>query len=144
MGGRHYGKEDVKQIEVLIEDGLTSKDIAQRLGRPEAGIRNLRYRKGLVRKAEDETKALFQRRDELGDAVKGLEDQYRTLFNSVESLKAEKEKLESIISLDKILLQSALTQALTNLKQQRPDLFILSGQEQLVMLAKLFYEKVLR
>ena len=38
---------------------------------------------------------------------------------------------------------SRAREALTNLKVQRPDLFILSGQEQTVMLAKLLFENIL-
>ena len=53
-------------------------------------------------------------------------------------------KVEAIINADGTLLQGSLAQALMNLKQQRPDLFILTGPEQLGMLTKLFFENVLR
>ena len=56
------------------------------------------------------------------------------------SLKREKEKLESIIYADKILLQQTIRQALENLKQQRPDLFYLTGQDQIVSLTRLFLQ----
>ncbi len=143
MGGRRYKKDETIQIEALIEEGLTSREIAQKLGRSEAGIRNIRYRKGLIKKAESETKVLYQQRDNLRNAVKGLEEQRRTLYNDVESLKAEKEKLELIIGIDKLRLQQTLAQALTNLKMQRPDLFILSGQEQMAMLLGELLKRIL-
>lgn len=79
MGGRRYTKGETKQIEALILEGLTSREIAQRLGRSEAGIRNLRYRKGLIKKAEDEIKALFQQRNELRDTVEILREQHQAL-----------------------------------------------------------------
>ena len=52
----------------------------------------------------------------------------------------EKEKLEAIIYTDRIQLKEVLSQALMNLKQQRPDLFILTGQDQIISLARLFFE----
>jgi uncharacterized protein YdcH (DUF465 family) len=77
----------------LTKEGLTAKEIAQRLGRSPAAIRNLRYKKHLVTRAEDETKALFQQRDELINMVRSLEGQKTTLACEVAGLKKEKEKL---------------------------------------------------
>lgn len=138
MGGRRTSKEELMQLEAMTEEGLTIKEIAQRLGRSEAGIRNLRYRKKLVKKAEDETKVLFQQRDELKNVVNTLQGQRTLLANEVDSLKKEKEKLEATINVDKTQLYGVLAQALVNLKQQRPDLFILTGQDQMVSLVRLF------
>lgn len=141
MGGKRTTKEELQQIETLTKEGLTCREIAQRLGRSPAAIRNLRYRKHLVTRVQDETKSLFQQRDELSNAVKALQGQKATLFSEVDSLKKEKEKLEAIINADKTLLQETLAQALMNLKQQRPDLFTLSGPEQIGMLLKLFLKR---
>lgn len=58
------------------------------------------------------------------------------------SVKKEKEKFESIIYADKILLQQTLSQALMNLKYQKPDLFTLTSQDQIVALVKLFFRFV--
>jgi ParB-like chromosome segregation protein Spo0J len=139
MGGRRTSKEELMQLEAMTEEGLTIREIAERLGRSEAGIRNLRYRKGLVRKAEDETKVLFQQRDELKSIVDTLLGQRTLLANEVDSLKKKKQKLEATINMDKIQLYGVLAQALVNLKQQRPDLFILTGQDQMVSLIRLFW-----
>ena len=65
MGGKRISKEELQQVETFIAEGLTNREIGERLDRSEAGIRNIRYRKGLVNKAEEESKVLFQRRDEL-------------------------------------------------------------------------------
>lgn len=69
--------------------------------------------------------------------VKTLQGQKTLLTSEVNSLKSEKEKLETIIKSDKILLQQALSRTLLNLKQQRPDLFILTDQDQIVLLTRL-------
>lgn len=90
MGGKRSSKEELTQIEALTEEGLTCREIAERLGRSEASIRNLRYKKRLVARAEDETKALFQQRDELINMVKSLQEQKTALVLEVERLKIEK------------------------------------------------------
>ena len=89
-------------------------------------------------KAEDESKVLFQQRDQLRNAVWTLQRQETLLVTEVNRLKKEKEKLEASINTDKTLLSGVLAQALVNLKQNRPDLFILTGQDQIVSLARLF------
>ena len=125
------------QLEAMTEEGLITREIAQRLGRSEAGIRNLRYRKRLVKKTENETKVLFQQRDELQNSVKALQGQKTILAQEVTGPKKEREKLEATINVDKTQLYGVLAQTLTNLKQQRPDLFNLTGQDQIVSLARL-------
>ena len=138
MGGRRTSKEELMQLEAMTEEGLTIKEIAQKLGRSEAGIRNLRYRKRLVKRTENETRVLFQQRDELQNSVKALRGQKTILAQEVTGLKKEREKLEATINMDKIQLYGVLAQALVNLKQQRPNLFTLTGQDQIVSLARLF------
>ena len=138
MGGKRISNEELQQIEVFIEERLTNKEIGEKLGRSEAGIRNIRYRKSLVKKAEDESKILFQQRDQLRNAVWTLQVQKSLLVTEVNRLKSEKEKHEASINTNKTFLQGVLAQALINLKQQRPDLFFLTGQDQIASLARLF------
>jgi len=138
MGGRRSTKQELIQLEAFIEEGLTTRQIAEKLGRSEAGIRNLCYRKKLVRKAEDETKLLFKQRDQLREIVTTLQGKKILLNQEVDGLRKKKEKLESIIYFDKNLLQKTLSQALVHLKQKKPDLFILTGQDQIVSIIRLF------
>jgi IS30 family transposase len=139
---KRYGKDELKLIQDLIEQGLSNKEIASRLGRSQAGIRNLRYRRGLIRKTEDEVKVLFKRRDELRSEVEALNKRREALAQDLDKLKAERDKLELIINVDRKLLHNTLAQALTNLKMQRPELFILSGQEQMVALIGEFLKHI--
>jgi hypothetical protein len=37
--GKRYTREEINQIQVLTEEGLTSNEIAIQLGRPDAGAR---------------------------------------------------------------------------------------------------------
>jgi len=137
MGGKRTSKQELLQLEALTKEGLTCREIAKKLDRSPAAIRNLRYKKHLVVKAEDETKVLFQQRDDLRNALKTLQEQKTSLAYETDILKKEKQKLEAIIYMDRILLENALAQGLMNLKQQRPDLFTLSGPEQIAMLLKM-------
>jgi uncharacterized protein YdcH (DUF465 family) len=138
MGGRRTTKEELAQLEALTKEGLTASEIAQKLDRSAAAIRNLRYKKHLVTIAQDETKALFQQRDELDNVVKNLQGQKASLAFEVEYLRKEKGRLGAAIATDKASLEEILAQALINLKIQRPDLFTLSGPEQIGMLLKAF------
>ena len=72
MGGRRTAKDELMQQEAMTKERLTSKEIALKLGRTPAAVRNLRYKKHLVIKVQDETRALFQRRDELQNTVKNF------------------------------------------------------------------------
>lgn len=80
---------------------------------------------------------------ELREKVESLRDQCQRLSDHLGSLGKEKEKLESILNVDKIQLQSILAQALTALKQQRPDLFMLSEQEKMALLVGLFLKRMI-
>ena len=143
MGGKRSTKQELIQLETLVKEGLTTKQIAEKLGRSEAGVRNLCYRKRLIRKTEDETKLLFNKRDQLKENVATLQGNKTLLTQEIEDLKREKEKLETILYLDKILLQQTLSQALVNLKQQRPDLFTLTSQDQIANLVGIFLKTIL-
>jgi hypothetical protein len=134
----------VNQIEALIQDGLTDGEIASKVGRSEAGIKNLRYRKNLVKKAKHETKVLFKRRVNLKAEIEDLCEQKNSFIRELEQLRKEKQKLDITISIDKILLQNALIQALTNLKLQRGARATLSKQDQIVVLTKFFFDNLLR
>ena len=143
MGGRRNTKQELIQLEAFVQEGLTTKQIAETLGRSEAGIRNICYRKRLVRKTEDETKLLFKQRDQLKEIVTNIQDKKILLAQKIESLKKEKDKLESIIYAEKVILEQTLSQALANLKQRRPDLFTLTGQDQIAALITLFFRFII-
>jgi transposase len=138
MGGKRTIKEELTQLEALTNRGLTCREIAQKLGRSAAAVRNLRYKKHLVARAEDEIKALFQQRDELTNVVKNLQGHKTVLACELNYLKTEKERPEAAITAAKNCLQEKLAQPLESLKQQRPDLFTLSGPEQIAMLLRVF------
>jgi IS30 family transposase len=52
--GKRTTKEKITQLEALTKEGLTVKEIAQKLGRTPTAKRNLRHEKKLVIKAKGE------------------------------------------------------------------------------------------
>jgi len=140
--GKRYSKE-LGLIDSLVKEGLTDREIAQKLNRTENGIRNIRYRKKLVKRTLFEIGTLQTQEAELRKDVETLTVQKQDLSKSVESLKKDKEKVETWLKIDKFTLESTLKQVLTALKQQRPDLFMLSGQEQMALLIGLFLKRMI-
>lgn len=62
-----------------------------------------------VSRAEDETKALFQQRDELSNTVKTLQGEKRALGLELDYLNVEKGRFEAALRTGKDLLQEMLT-----------------------------------
>ena len=74
--------------------------------------------------------------------VRALQSQKTLLAYEVDSLRREKEKLETTINSDKTQLQNTLAQELVKLKWQRSDLFTISEQEQIARLVGLFLKNI--
>ena len=70
--GFRYSREDLAQVKSLVDDGLTSREIAHRLNRSEPAIRNIRYHLNLRKEAEDGYKALQRSNKELETQVEKL------------------------------------------------------------------------
>jgi chromosome segregation ATPase len=96
----------------------------------------------LTKKTKEEIGALLQKRDTLASSIGGLETRQKVLQLSVENLERKKERVEQFLQLNKSQLQLVLAEALKMLKWNRPELFILSGPEQLGMILRFFFERV--
>ena len=77
--GKRYTREEISQIQSLISDGLTTREIATRLGRPEAGIRNLRHRTKLKAETRETIESLKRERRTLNQHVQDLRWELSTL-----------------------------------------------------------------
>ena len=137
--GCRYSREELGQIEAFVEEGLTTREIAERLGRSEAGIRNLCYRKRLMKKAQDDAKALLQRRDELQRSVGGLEAKQEELLTETEMLETKTQTVEHYLQLERSQLELLLTEALVTLKGEKPELFFMSDSEQMGLLLRFLF-----
>jgi IS30 family transposase len=136
MGGRRTTRQEMEQIEALTKEGLTTREIAERLNRSEAAIRNLRYKKRLAPRLQDETAVLLKQKFELTKSLKTLQNQKASLVYELNNLNNRKQTIEAALRIDKVLLEQTLAKALIGLKQQRPDLFYMTGADQIVMILK--------
>ena len=89
--GKRYTKEEIKDIKALAEEGLTNQDIAERIGRPEAGIRNLRHRIQLktstretVRSLRQDIRQLRKTKADLAQEIKPLERRHQDITTALQ------------------------------------------------------------
>jgi len=114
--GTRYSREELERIKALTADGLTNREIAIRLGRTEAGIRNLRYRFKLEADTRTTLQSLLRKEEALRKKIDDLEWPHISLSSEIKSLENRKEKLTKAIHLDEEALKERLTIALTELK----------------------------
>ena len=118
MGGRRTTKEELAQLEALTKEGLTCKEVGQKLSRSPSAIRNLRYKKHLITQTKDGIKTLFQQRDELSNTVNNLQGQKSILLHEVDDLTKVKEKLlRDWLTKDDLKTLEYLCQAYGNVTQ---------------------------
>ncbi len=91
--GKRYTKDEISRIQTLTEQGLTSNKIASLLGRPEAGIRNIRYRMKIRAKQKEDIGRLKE------DKLK-LNQNIARLRSDLQMLQSRKERLEKALQLD--------------------------------------------
>jgi hypothetical protein len=61
MGGRRTTRDELAQLEVLTKEGLPAREIAQKLDRSPAAIRNLRYENSWLSEHKTRPKLCFNK-----------------------------------------------------------------------------------
>jgi hypothetical protein len=120
--GKRYTKEEISRIQALTEEGLTSNEIAIQLDRPEAGIRNIRYRMKMKLNQKESLKQLKRDRKLLSEKVNRLK-------RDIHNLNSRKKNIEKVLLTDEATLNTRLQTALRKLKDVRPDLFFPAWRE---------------
>ena len=126
--GKRYTKDEISQIQMLSGEGLTLRDIASQLGRPEAGIRNIRYRVKMKTSRRESINQLSAERQALSQQV------YR-VGGELWGLESRKGDIDKALKVDEATLNTRLKTALRKLKDTRPDLFEITLEEQLGKIA---------
>ncbi|MDP6459137.1 MAG: hypothetical protein QGF78_07440 [Candidatus Bathyarchaeota archaeon] len=126
--GKRYTKDEISQIQMLSGEGLTLRDIASQLGRPEAGIRNIRYRVKMKTSRRESINQLSAERQALSQQV------YR-VGGELWGLESRKGDIDKALKVDEATLNTRLMTALRKLKDTRPDLFEITLEEQLGKMA---------
>ena len=132
--GIRYSKEEMDQIQSLVAEGLTSREIASKLGRPEAGIRNIRYRLNLRRRLEDNITSLNKQQKDLQSKINELEKTIEHLTNEIEILEKKKEQYKSLLNSNKESIKKMMEDHLIELKKEKPELFSITEEEQIAKL----------
>ena len=122
--GRRYTSEEIQQIQALIDEGQTNRDIATRLNRSEAGIRNIRHRTKLKINTTRTLQTLLQKERELSTKISSLQKE-------VETLATRREKIQLVLRVQEQIFNKRLQTALTRLKDIKPELFHITAEEQL-------------
>jgi predicted transcriptional regulator len=114
--GKRYTREEISRIKALSEEGMTSQEIASQLGRPEAGIRNIRYRLNLKRETKESLQSLTNERKALAKKVYDLR-------HETASLQIKKQDISKALTFQQQTLKTKLETTLRKLKHEKPELF---------------------
>jgi len=125
--GKRYTKEEISQIKALYTEGKTSREIASQLGRPEAGVRNIRYRMNLKRATKESLQSLTKERKALAKNVSDLRIE-------IASHQAKKQDISKALGIEQQALETKLESTLRKLKHEKPELFEISVRDQIVKL----------
>ncbi len=102
MGGKRYTRDEIDEIISLTAKGLLCRDIAEKLGRPEQGIRSIRRRLGLAKSQvrvprsfgrEDSTE-LAKLREILDEAIEMSDHDIGIIANKMNELESRTDRLE--------------------------------------------------
>lgn len=126
--GKRYTKQEINQIQALTTEGHTIKEIADMLGRPEAGIRNIRHRMKLKTKKHQSLETL--RQDE-----KTLTRRVSLLRQNIRTLETRRQTVQQALNIEEQALNTKLQQALHTMKDEKPELFRITMEEQLGKIA---------
>jgi transposase len=132
---KRYSREETKQIQDLVAQGLSNREIAQRLGRAEAGIRNMRHRLKLKAETRNQLQSLLRQKDELEKKVQDLRHSQAQETMQLGSLQTKRQETKAYLELDQQTIQQKLQTSLTELKTEKPELFYITGTEQITKLA---------
>lgn len=126
--GKRYTAEEIKQIKALAEEGVANRDIAERIGRTEAGIRNLRHRIKLKTTTRETIHSLRQ-------DIQHLKQEKTGLLLDVTSIQRRHQNISKALQTDQATLQYRLTTTLSKIKDEKPELFNITLEEQIGKLA---------
>ena len=126
--GKRYTKEEISQIQALSQEGRTIQEIADMLGRPEAGIRNIRHRKNLKTKTQRSLETLRQNE-------KNLTWRVHRLRRDIQTLETRRKTVQQALNTEEQALDTKLQRALYKMRDEKPGLFNVTLEDQIVKMA---------
>ncbi len=103
MGGKRYTKDEIDQVISLTAKGLLCREIAEKLGRPEQGIRSIRHRLGLAKGEirnpgvlgrENSTDSIKVLREDLNSSIEACDYNGEIICDEINELKGRADRLE--------------------------------------------------
>ena len=122
--GKRYTKQEISQIQALTAEGHTITEIAETLGRPEAGIRNIRHRKKLKTKTIRSLETLKQNQE-------SLTKKNAKLRRDIQTLDLRRQAVQKALNTEEQALNTKLQTALYKMKDEKPELFNITLEEQI-------------
>ncbi|TFH14063.1 hypothetical protein E4H04_10915 [Candidatus Bathyarchaeota archaeon] len=129
MGTTQHRSQQLRArgIQQLSEQGLTDESIAQQLGRSTNAIRNLRHRNNIKTSETQTIQQLHQEKHNLTQQTQELEQR-------LNQLDRKRNQLKTALQTEDQELKNKLEAELIQLKNKKPELFQITGEEQLAKL----------
>ena len=128
MGGKRYTQDEIDQIIAMTAKGLFCREIAEKLGRPEQGIRSIRRRLGLVKgkvrvlsslRQEDLTERVKVLEEELDETIEATNHNEEGLADAVNELIVSDHYEEILVQLDELKVRVNRLEEKMNLTSPR-------------------------
>ncbi len=126
--GKRYTKEEISQIQALVSEGFTDGEIASRLDRSENGVRNIRHRMNLKAKTHQSLKTLKQDQE-------SFTKKHTKLRRDIKTLEARRQTVQQALNIEEQALNIKLQRALYKMKDEKPELFQITLEEQIGKMA---------
>jgi len=125
--GSQYTLEETEEIQNLVNLGYTNQQIADKLGRTTAAIRNIRHRNKIKTQTKQTITNLRDKRTKLNQEIKTLQSQ-------IVKMETRHRQLTKAMQTNETTLNNKIETRLRQLKYQKPELFHITGEEQIVKL----------
>ena len=114
----------MRLIQDYAEQGLTDREIAEQLNRSPNAIRNIRHRHKLKQNTRQTIKTLQYE-------TQVLEQRITQLRREQQQFQARRDEVTQALNVDETTFQQRLETSLIRLKDVKPELFIITAQEQM-------------
>ena len=135
--GKRYTEQEQRHIQELASQGQTDESIAQQLGRSTNAIRNYRHRTNIHSKETTSIQLLKREKQKLIRQTQETEQQMR-------QLETRRDQVNQALAIEETLLNERLETTLIRLKDQNPELFTVTIQDQVNKLTVEIASSVIR
>ena len=111
--------------------GLRARDIATKINISEAEIRNIRHRLKLIAETKEKLPTLLEEKNHLYQVLEELHRRQTVMSQQIREIEERREQVSTLLSAEEESLKEKLTQTLIELKNQKPELFYISNEEQI-------------